>query len=151
LRILAIDHGERRLGIAVSDPTALIAVPLEVIERKSWAKDLARLRYLVEIYQVTEVVVGRPLTAGGTVGPQAKAAARFTERLRAALPLPITEVDERYSTAGAARALRDGGRRRSARGRRDAVAAALILQPHLDRARRTEPLRGSEGDVMLAP
>lgn len=151
MRILAIDHGERRLGIAVSDPTGLIAVPLEVIERSSWARDLARLRHLIEVYQVQQIVVGRPLTAAGTEGPQAKAAARFTERLRAALALPIIEVDERYSTAGAARALREGGRRRSTRGRRDAVAAALILQPYLDRARRTEPLRGLEGDVMLAP
>jgi putative Holliday junction resolvase len=152
MRILAIDPGERRLGIAVSDPTGFIAVPLEVIERAGWTKDLARLRHLVEIYQVTEFVVGRPHTAAGTVGPQAKTAARFAERLRAAINLPVAEVDERYTTAAAERSLREGGaRRQTRRGRRDAVAAALILQPLLDRARHNEPLRGSGGDAMLAP
>lgn len=152
MRILAIDPGERRLGIAVSDPTGLIAVPVEVLERGSWAKDLARLRHLVELYQVTEIVVGRPLTAAGTVGPQAKTAARFAERLRTAIAVPVTEVDERYTTAAAERTLREGGaRRQTRRRRRDAVAAALILQPLLDRARRDEPLRGSGGDAMLAP
>lgn len=152
MRFLAIDPGERRLGIAVSDPTGIIAVPVEVIERTGWAKDLARLRRLVELYQITEVVVGRPLTAAGTVGPQARAAARFAERLRAALTVPVTEVDERYTTVAAERSLREGGaRRQRRRSRRDAVAAALILQPLLDRMRRNEPLRGSGGGAMLAP
>jgi putative Holliday junction resolvase len=152
MRILAIDPGERRLGVAVSDPTGIIAVPIEVIERAGWAKDLARLQHLVALYQVTEIVVGRPLTAAGTVGPQARVAARFAERLRAALAVPVTEVDERYTTAAAERSLREGGhRRQTRRARRDAVAAALILQPLLDRARRNEPLRGSGGGAMLAP
>jgi len=152
VRILAIDPGERRLGLAVSDPTGLIAVPLEVIERAGWAKDLARLRHILETYQIVEIVVGLPLTGAGTAGPQARAAARFAERLRSSLALPVTEVDERYSTAAADRSLREtGGRRATRRLRRDAVAAALILQPYLDRARRNEPLRGSGGDAMLAP
>jgi len=151
MRILAIDPGERRLGVAVSDPTGIIAVPLEVIERRGWAKDLGRLRHLIEIYQVTEIVVGRPLTASGTVGPQARVAARFAERLRTSLAVPVTEVDERYSTVAAERSLRESGAGRAARRRRDAVAAALILQPVLDRARRDEPLRGSGGDAMLPP
>ncbi len=151
MRILAIDPGERRLGVAVSDPTGIIAVPVEVIERRGWAKDLARLRHLMEIYQVTEIVVGLPLTESGTVGPQARVAAQFAERLRASLAVPVTEVDERYSTLAAERSLRESGAGRAARRRRDAVAAALILQPVLDRARRNETLRGSEGDAMLAP
>lgn len=151
MRILAIDPGERRLGVAVSDPTGIIAVPVEVIERRGWAKDLARLRHLMEIYQVTEIVVGLPLTESGTVGPQARVAARFAERLRASLAVPVTEVDERYSTVAAERSLRESGAGRAARRRRDAVAAALILQPMLDRARRNETLRGSGGDAMLAP
>ncbi len=151
MRILAIDPGERRLGVAVSDPTGIIAVPVEVIQRRGWAKDLARLRHLMEIYQVTEIVVGLPLTESGTVGPQARVAARFAERLRASLAVPVTEVDERYSTVAAERSLRESGAGRAARRRRDAVAAALILQPMLDRARRNETLRGSGGDAMLAP
>lgn len=117
-------------------------MPLEVIERAGWARDLARLRKVIEIYGVTELIVGRPLTTRGDVGPQARDAARFAERLRASLELPVSEVDERFSTAAADRAMREDGRRGpERRARRDAVAAALILQPYLDR-RRDRPLRG---------
>jgi len=166
VRVLAIDPGERRLGLAISDPTGAIALPLEVMARAGWARDLAYLRRLIEAQQVGEIVVGRPLTTRGTVGPQAQVAARFAARLREALALPVFEVDERFSTAAAERALREGRRRGSdrrghdrrgsdgrgsdRRARRDAVAAALILQPYLDR-RRAEALRGSGEDVMLAP
>ena len=156
MRVLAIDHGERRLGLAISDPSGIIAMPLEVIPRAGWVKDLAALRRVIEAQQVDEIVVGRPLTTRGTVGPQAQAAARFAARLRETLALPVTEVDERFSTAAAERVLREGGRRSRARGardrraRRDAVAAALVLQPYLDR-RRAEALRGSGEGVMLAP
>lgn len=142
MRALAIDPGERRLGLAISDPTGLIAMPLEVIERAGWARDLTRLRQIIETYGVTELIVGRPLTTRGEVGPQAREAARFAERLRATLELPVSEVDERFSTAGADKAMREGGRPGSVRrARRDAVAAALILQPYLDR-RRAGPLPG---------
>lgn len=150
LRVLAIDPGERRLGIAISDPLGRIALPLEVRKRIGWTGDLAYLRKLVETYGVAEVVVGRPLTAAGTVGPQAESAARFALRLRAALRVPVVEVDERFSTAAADRAMREGGaggRRR--RRQRDAVAAALILQPYLDRRR--GPLPGLDEGVMLPP
>lgn len=149
-RVLAIDPGERRLGIAISDPMGRIALPLEVRERTGWSGDLAYLRKLVETYRVGEVVVGRPLTAGGAVGHQAESAARFALRLRAALWIPVVEVDERFSTAGADRAMREGGAAgRQRRRQRDAVAAALILQPYLDRRR--GPLPGSDEGVMLPP
>ncbi len=156
MRVLAIDHGERRLGLAVSDPSGAIAMPLEVLSRAGWAKDLASLRRVIAAQQVDEIVVGRPLTMRGTVGPQAQAAARFAARLREALALPVTEVDERLSTTAAERVLREGGGRsrdrgaRDRRARRDAVAAALLLQPYLDH-RRAEALRGSDEGVMLAP
>ncbi len=149
-RVLAIDPGERRWGIAISDPLGRIALPLEVRARAGWAGDLAYLRQLVDTYRVGEVVVGRPLTTRGSAGPQAQAAARLTLRLRSALRVPVVEVDERFSTAGADRALREGGaggRRR--RMQRDAVAAALILQPYLDRRRGALP--GSDEGAMLPP
>ncbi len=148
MRILAIDPGERRLGLAVSDPTGVIALPLDVMERTGWAADLARLRRVIETHGVTEIVVGRPLTLRGEVGAQARAAARFAARIRAALALPVTEVDERLSTAAAERAVREAspsGSRKRVPGkhvRRDAIAAALILQPYLDRSRLAGPLRG---------
>ncbi len=151
MRILAIDPGERRLGLAVSDPSGTIAMPLEVIERAGWARDLDRLRRVIETHHITEIVVGRPLTLRGTIGPQAQAAGRFAARLRSTIALSVTEVDERFSTAAAERAMRQAGSRASQRrSRRDAVAAALILQPYLDRLR-TGPLRGVGGDAMLPP
>lgn len=156
MRILGIDPGERRLGLAISDPSGAIAMPLEVMERAGWAKDLAHLRRLIETHNVDEIVVGRPLTAIGKLGSQAHVAAQFAARLRETLSLPVVEVDERFSTAAAERTLREGGRRSRERGardrrtRRDAIAAALMLQPYLDR-RRAEALRGSDEGVMLAP
>jgi len=152
VRVLAIDPGERRLGLAVSDPTGVIALPLEIIERAGWASDLDRLRRVIHTHEITEVVVGRPLTTRGTIGPQAQVAGRFAARLRSALALPVTEVDERLSTAAAERAVREAGRGASRRRTRsDAVAAALILQPYLDQRRRGGPLRGPKGDAMLPP
>lgn len=133
---MAIDHGERRLGIALSDPSGVIALPFEVLERSGWSKDLAHIRQLVETYGVGEIVVGRPLTARGEVGAQAQSAARFAARLRGSLKVPVREADERFSTAAADRSMREAGVRSGRRrARRDAVAAALILQPYLDRRR----------------
>ncbi len=142
MRILAIDPGERRLGLAISDPSGLIASPLGVVERSGWANDLRRLRRIVEEHAVGEVVVGCPLTLRGEVGTQAQEAQRFAARLRAGLRVPVIEVDERFSTAAAERAMRDAGSGATERcSRRDAVAAALILQPYLDRRGRADPLR----------
>ncbi|MDR7483349.1 MAG: Holliday junction resolvase RuvX [Armatimonadota bacterium] len=140
MRVLAIDPGERRLGLAISDPTGVVALPLEVIVRAGWARDLARLRQIVAVHGVTEIVVGRPLTMRGDVGEQARAAAAFAQRVRTALRLPVHEVDERFSTVAAQRAMHEAGARKI-RGRVDAVAAALILQAYLDR---TRARRGSQ-------
>ncbi|MDR7419670.1 MAG: Holliday junction resolvase RuvX [Armatimonadota bacterium] len=151
-RVLAVDPGERRLGLALSDPTGTIALPYEVRTRAGWASDLAYLREIIARHDVDTIVVGRPLTMRGTEGAQAREASRFAARLRAAVSVPVHEVDERFSTAAADRVLREGGRRPSARrAYRDAVAASLILQPFLDRRSVTGPLRGSNGGVMLAP
>lgn len=143
MRILAIDPGARRLGLAISDPSETIASPLGVIERSAWKADLQRLRKIVEDSAVGEIVVGRPLTMRGEVGAEAREAERFAAKLRAALSVPVVEVDERFSTVAAERAMRDAGSRAAQRrARRDAVAAALILQPYLDRRSRVDPLRG---------
>jgi putative Holliday junction resolvase len=151
-RILAIDPGVRRLGLAVSDPTGVVALPLEVRTRRGWRADLDYLRGLIARYDVGEFVVGRPLTTRGTVGPSAQEAARFAARLRTAVRLPVHEVDERFSTAAAERAMREaGGDARERRAHRDAVAAALILQSVLDRRRADKALRGGNEGVMLAP
>ncbi len=145
IRVMAIDHGERRLGIALSDPSGVIALPFEVLERSGWSRDLAHIRGLIETYGVGEVIVGRPLTTRGEVGGQTRHAARFAARLRASIGIPVREVDERFSTAAAERSMREAGvSQRQGRTKRDAAAAALILQPYLDRRRTQTPLPGLE-------
>lgn len=135
-RTLALDVGERRIGVAVSDPTGLIAQPLLVIERRGAQADLARIAALGVEQSADRVVVGYPLTLAGTSGVQAQRVDRFIEQLRAAVRVEVVTADERLSTVAAERSLLEGGLRRGRRRQiRDAVAAALILQGYLDRQR----------------
>lgn len=136
MRILAVDHGERRIGLALSDELGWTAAPLTVIERRSLAEDLARIVALVREHRVGKVVVGQPISLSGHEGPQARRAARFAARLAAALPaeVPVELYDERFTTFEAERRLAAAGRRAD-RGRLDAVAAAVLLQHYLDERR----------------
>jgi putative Holliday junction resolvase len=133
---MALDAGERRIGVALSDPTQVIARALAIIERRSKAEDFERLRRLVAEYDVERVVVGYPLSLSDEEGPQARRIARWAEALQAALPVPVELWDERYSTVTAAAVLQARGeRRRLKRGPLDDVAAAAILQEYLDAKR----------------
>lgn len=136
MRVLALDVGERRIGVAVSDPSGTIAMAAGVILRRTWAQTLADVRARVAAHQAERVVVGLPLRMDGTEGDAVAAVRKFVERLRAAIPVPIDVQDERLSTAEAERTMIAGdvrrGRRRMSR---DAVAAALFLQTYLDRRR----------------
>ncbi len=134
MRVLALDIGDRRIGIAVSDPTGLIARPLRVLERRSKKEDFAVLASLVSEYGVERVIVGRPLTLRGEVGPQARRVEAYARALAEALPVPVELWDERYTTVAAQEILetvRRPGRRRP-RGDVDAVAAAVLLQGFLE-------------------
>lgn len=131
-RLLALDVGERRIGVAVSDPTGIVARPLTTIVRASRKKDFKNIARLVEENQVGKVVVGLPLSLDGTEGPQAQQIRRYGERLAQTLSVPILFWDERYSTVTAKELLKDRGKRRSAREDIDAVAAAVFLQSFLD-------------------
>lgn len=136
MRALGIDVGTRRVGVAVSDPTGTIAQGLTVLPRTSWTAVLARVRALVAELGVERVVVGLPLRMDGSEGPAAAQARAFAGRLRAELQVPVVMQDERLSTAEAERTMISGdASRRHRRERRDAVAAALILQQYLDRRR----------------
>jgi putative Holliday junction resolvase len=151
--VVALDFGERRIGVAVSDPLGMLARPLAVIERGSLAEDLARIEAMVKQRRADKIVLGLPLNMDGTVGPQAKRARRFGARLKRALGLEIILWDERLTTVEAEEALAAAGRghpsiRRgglragrtqpeAGRERRDAVAAAVILQDYLDAQRRS--------------
>jgi putative Holliday junction resolvase len=142
MRLLALDIGDRRVGVAVSDETGLIASPLTVILRASKAKDFERIARFVREYGVEGLVVGHPLNADGSAGPQAQRVERYTaaliDALRAeGLSLPVVLWDEQMSTLRAQEVMiAAGGRRKDRRMRIDSVAAAVILQDYLDEQRR---------------
>ncbi len=130
MRVLALDVGERRIGVAVSDPTGTLATPYNVIHRRSKAQDFAAVARLVTELQAERVVVGLPLSLSGDVGPQARRVMRYAQALAQALPVPVEVYDERYSTVTADELLSEGGRKRR-RTPIDAAAAAVILQEYL--------------------
>jgi putative Holliday junction resolvase len=139
VRVLGLDPGERRIGIAISDPTGTLAHPLQTLVRGSREEDFAAIAALVAEHDVELVVVGRPLSLDGTEGPQARRVARYMDALAACLPVPVVSWDERFTTAAADEILRQirgrkGRRRARARGQVDAIAAAVILQSYLDSA-----------------
>jgi putative Holliday junction resolvase len=138
VKLLALDPGERRVGVAVSDPTGLIATPLAVIQRTSKAADFRQILGLIREQQAEALIVGHPLNADGSAGPQARRAERYAAALAEALrdeelDLPIILWDEHGSTLRAREAMIASGRGpKDRRERVDAVAAAIILQDYLD-------------------
>jgi len=130
LRILALDVGERRIGVAVSDPTGTLATPHGVIQRRSKAEDFAQVARLVAELGAQRVVVGLPLTTGGEMGRQARRVARYAQALAGALTVPVDLHDESFSTVAAQALLAEGGRK--PRTPIDAAAAAVILQEYLE-------------------
>lgn len=133
-RLLGLDVGDKRIGVAVSDETALIATPLQVVKRGSG--DRAEIARLTREWNTERLVVGLPTGLSGREGPQAASVRVYAEALAAALDLPLVYWDERLTTAIAERALIEAGHRRARRKERiDAVAAAVILQSYLDAAR----------------
>lgn len=130
-RLLALDVGEKRVGVAVCDEMQTLATPLAVLERRSRAEDLARLDRLAQEQRVVGLVVGHPLNADSTSGPQAQQAARYGQRVATTLALPWLLWDEHGSSQEAAARLAHASRRRR-QAPLDAEAAAVILQDYLD-------------------
>jgi putative Holliday junction resolvase len=131
-RLLGLDIGERRIGVAVSDPTQTVVRPLTTIVRASRQEDFQAIQDLVQKHEAEGIIVGLPISLDGTEGPQARQTRRYAERLSAAVSVPIEYWDERYSSATAVEILQSRGRRRRNRGEIDATAAAVILQSYLD-------------------
>jgi putative Holliday junction resolvase len=131
--MIGLDLGERRVGVAVSDPGGTIATPLVQLQPRG-RKDLVQaVQRLVTEHAAERVVVGMPLLLDGGRGEQARRTEGTVEALRAALPVPVTVWDERFSTAEAEDAMRGADLSPAQRkARRDKVAAALILQSYLD-------------------
>ena len=154
MRILGLDVGERRIGVAAADSETRVALPVGVVERIEPATDAAAIARLMEEQKAEALVLGLPISLNGSLGPQAQVVRAFGDQLAARLGLPVQYWDERLSTVEAQRRLRPpasrgrqgkasrsskgrpGGRpsgRRAPAGRLDALAAAIILQSYLDR------------------
>ena len=123
MKVLALDYGSARTGVAVSDPTGTVARPLEVVEQAASDAGIARLLELARDEDVERIVVGLPITLRGEHGAQADETDRFVELLRAATDLPIESFDERFTTKLADATGGQAGQ--------DAVAAAHLLTSYL--------------------
>ena len=134
MRIMGLDFGDKRIGVAVSDPTGLIAQGLAVLERgKSLKADLLRLRDLAEKNEVETIVIGLPRNMDGSLGPQAEKVRMFGQKLAGLLDLPVKYWDERLTTMAAEKLLIQADVSRARRRKViDKMAASLILQGYLD-------------------
>ncbi len=152
MRILGLDMGERRIGVAISDPEERLAVPLKTLSSRGQAADVRAIADLAEHEQAGALVLGLPLSLHGEAGPQAQRVKDFGRALSEAAPQPVEYWDERLSSVEAERLLsRVPAAASSGRGRRsrilagrDALAAAIILQSFLDRRRRKGASPGGE-------
>lgn len=137
MRVLAVDLGTKRIGLALSDPTGTIAVPLATVDTEPADRLVSRLVDVVRSQGVERLVVGLPRRLDGSHGPEAAAARRIAGDLRRAAGVPVDLVDERMTTVAAERALLSGGMKRARRKAHvDRVAATLLLQGYLDGKRK---------------
>lgn len=135
-RILGVDFGERRIGLAISDPTGTIASPLPtLLRRRGKRPPVAQVARLADEHQATAIVVGLPLTLAGDESDWTRAVREFGDAVGERTGLPVHYIDERMTSVRAERTVRSMGlpkHRRQEKDRVDAAAAVLILQAHLD-------------------
>jgi putative Holliday junction resolvase len=135
LRSLGLDVGDKRIGIALSDPLGMLARPLSVLERSEDSADIEIILKLVTQQQAGMIIVGIPLSMDGGIGTQAQKVQLFAEKLKFASAVPLQYRDERLSTVDAKRLLEAGRKKKShfvKKGAYDAAAAAVILQSYLN-------------------
>lgn len=133
MRILAIDHGTKRMGIAISDPMKMIAQPLEFIPAEPFDNFTTRLKNLVQEQEVEQILVGVPRNMDGSYGPAALKVREFVTVLKEIVGIPVLAWDERLTSVQANRFLQDAGvRSHKRRDKVDGVAAAVLLQSYLD-------------------
>jgi putative Holliday junction resolvase len=133
-RILGLDVGTVRIGVAISDETGLVARALKTLTRQSWKKDLDAIVLLIEEYQVAKIVIGNPFNMDGSRGAMGELVDDFVERLKALTSIPMEQFDERLSSSAAERVLIESGMQRARRKQViDQLAAVVILQNFLDR------------------
>jgi len=132
-RVLGIDHGEARIGLAVSDELGMLAHPLETIHLKERPDPLARIAAICERDQIACIILGLPRNMNGTYGPAAEKVRAFAEKLRAVVACEVKLWDERLTSVAAQRSLHEAGRTiKNSREIIDQVAAQMILQSWLD-------------------
>jgi putative Holliday junction resolvase len=133
MRILALDHGTKRVGVAISDELKMIAQPLEFLPAEPFSKFITRVEQLLTDKEVELIIVGMPRNMNGTYGDAALKVEDFVASLKAAVPVPIRTWDERLTSAQANRLLIQGNVRRQKRKEKvDQMAAAILLQSYLD-------------------
>ena len=134
MRTLALDYGEARIGVAISDPSGWLAQPLETIATKRGDADaLARIAEIVKTREVGQIVIGLPRHMDGRRGPEVQRTHAFGERVHKRTGVPVDYLDERWTSREAERALDDAGvSRKKQRGRVDPIAAALLLRTWLE-------------------
>ena len=131
MAILGLDVGEKRIGVALAN--GLLAIPLTVIDITGEESDIEQLLALAREHGAERIVVGLPLSMNGSIGRQAESVLAFSRSLSEHVDIPVDTWDERLSTVAAERLLLDSGMKREKRkGKRDAMAAAIILQAYLD-------------------
>ena len=131
---MALDIGEKRIGVALSDPGQVLASPLTVISEREKETVIKAILELVHQYQVKRIVVGLPRSLSGNIGPQARSVQEFIKQLSECVDIPVDSWDERLSTVAADKMMLDAQMKKKRRKtRQDSVAAALILQGYLER------------------
>jgi putative Holliday junction resolvase len=134
-RFMSLDLGDKRIGVAISDPSLKFASGLTVIERASRKADFEKIKALVQEHGVVRIIVGLPLLAGGDEGTRAAWARDYAAHLAGAIGITVDLWDESLTTVEAAESLRSrGSKKKERKSRIDAVAAAFILQSYLDAA-----------------
>lgn len=136
MRILALDVGDKRIGVAISDPLGIIASPLTKIDRTGTKSAIGTIVELVHLHDVELIIAGLPYSLDGTMGPQAHRIKYFLTKISEQIDIPIETWDESYTTLAAEEKMAEAGIRKDKRKKQiDAAAAALILQEYLDTVR----------------
>ncbi len=132
-RVLGLDYGERRIGLALSDPLGIIARPLTIIDRKKTKDYISRISEIIFEKKITSIVVGLPLTLKGHHSKQTEIVLVFIDQLKSKFQIPIFSIDERLSSIAAEKSLHiQAVKTGHEKGRVDETAAAIFLQEYLD-------------------
>ena len=133
MRSLGLDIGDKRIGVALSDPEGILASPFTIIDCRDEESDIEAITNIVNQHEVKQIVVGLPLSMDGSLGKQAEKVKAFTRNLCSHTEVPVEFRDERLTTVSAKRLMREvNPKKNRKKTRHDAIAAALILQGYLD-------------------